>query len=363
MKMYKGFNKDLKCRDFQYEIGKTYEESTAELCESGFHACERPLDVFKYYAPGKMSRYCEVNLDDVSDQMSNDSKRCGKKISVKAEIGIAGLVRAQIQYVNEHTTMKHTDPKHATAGDFGAATAGESGAATAGESGAATAGQYGAATAGDFGAATAGESGAATAGESGAATAGEYGAATAGDFGAATAGESGAATAGKHGAATAGDFGAATAGESGAATAGKYGAATAGDFGAATAGESGAATAGESGAATAGESGAATAGDFGAATAGKYGAATAGKYGAATAGKYGAATSRGYVSVGENGCGLVRGENVKIKGGMGAILVIAVENDADYGIKEWKAFVVDGENIKPDTWYKLKNGDLVEVSE
>ena len=243
MKMYKGFDKDLKCRDFQYEIGKTYEESTAELCESGFHACERPLDVFKYYAPGKMSRYCEVNLDDVSDQMSNDSKRCGKKISVKAEIGIAGLVRAQIQYVNEHTTMKHTDPKHATAG------------------------------------------------------------------------------------------------------------------------ESGAATAGESGAATAGESGAATAGDFGAATAGKYGAATAGKYGAATAGESGAATSRGYVSVGENGCGLVRGENVKIKGGMGAILVIAVENDADYGIKEWKAFVVDGENIKPDTWYKLKNGDLVEVSE
>ena len=251
MKMYKGFDKDLKCRGFQYEIGKTYEESTAELCESGFHACERPLDVFKYYAPGKMSRYCEVNLDDVSDQMSNDSKRCGKKISVKAEIGIAGLVRAQIQYVNEHTTMKHTDPKHATAGDFGAATAGKHGAATAG----------------------------------------------------------------KHGAATAGDFGAATAG------------------------------------------------DFGAATAGKYGAATAGKYGAATAGKYGAATSRGYVSVGENGCGLVRGENVKIKGGMGAILVIAVENDADYGIKEWKAFVVDGENIKPDTWYKLKNGDLVEVSE
>ena len=291
MKMYKGFDKDLKCRDFQYEIGKTYEESTAELCESGFHACERPLDVFKYYAPGKMSRYCEVNLDDVSDQMSNDSKRCGKKISVKAEIGIAGLVRAQIQYVNEHTTMKHTDPKHATAGDFGAATAGDFGAATAGESGAATAGDFGAATAG------------------------------------------------------------------------KYGAATAGDFGAATAGDFGAATAGESGAATAGESGAATAGDFGAATAGKYGAATAGKYGAATAGKYGAATSRGYVSVGENGCGLVRGENVKIKGGMGAILVIAVENDADYGIKEWKAFVVDGENIKPDTWYKLKNGDLVEVSE
>ena len=347
MKMYKGFDKDLKCRDFQYEIGKTYEESTAELCESGFHACERPLDVFRYYAPGKMGHYCEVDLDDVSDQTSNDSKRCGKKIAVKAEISIAWLVSAQIQYVKEHTTMRHTDPKQATAGNSGAATAGKYGAATAGNSGAATAGTFGAATAGD----------------SGAATAGTFGAATAGKYGAATAGDSGAATAGKYGAATAGKYGAATAGNSGAATAGTFGAATAGDSGAATAGTFGAATAGDFGAATAGDFGAATAGDSGAATAGDSGAATAGNSGAATAGNSGAATSRGSVSVGENGCGLVRGKNIKIKGGMGAILVIAVENDEDYDIKEWKAFVVDGENIKPDTWYKLKNGDLVEVSE
>ena len=130
MKAYKGFDENLKCRDFQYEIGKTYEEPTSELCEKGFHACEYPLDVFEYYAPGNMSRYCEVDLDDVSDQMSGDSKRCGKKIAVKAEIGIAGLVSAQIQYVKEHATMKHTDPKQATAGDFGAATAGKHGAAT-----------------------------------------------------------------------------------------------------------------------------------------------------------------------------------------------------------------------------------------
>lgn len=68
IKAYKGFDKDLKCRDFQYEIGKTYEEPTADLCESGFHACEYPLDVFRYYAPGSMSRYCEVDLDDLSDK-------------------------------------------------------------------------------------------------------------------------------------------------------------------------------------------------------------------------------------------------------------------------------------------------------
>ena len=102
MKMYKGFDKDLKCRDFQYEIGKTYEELTAELCEKGFHACEYPLDVFKYYAPGNMSRYCEVDLDEVSGKKSDDSKRCGKKISVKAEIDIAGIVKAAVGFVMEN---------------------------------------------------------------------------------------------------------------------------------------------------------------------------------------------------------------------------------------------------------------------
>ena len=103
MKMYKGFDKDLKCRDFQYEVGNTYEEPTAELCEKGFHACEYPLDVFKYYAPGNMSRYCEVDLDEVSGKKAvEDSKRCGKKIAVKAEIGIAGLVKAAVDIVMEN---------------------------------------------------------------------------------------------------------------------------------------------------------------------------------------------------------------------------------------------------------------------
>ena len=131
----------------------------------------------------------------------------------------------------------------------------------------------------------------------------------------------------------------------------------------ATAGGCGAATAGDYGAATAGDCGAATAGDCGAATAGGCGAATAGDCGAATAGDRGAATSRGSVTVGVNGTGLVRGNGVKIRGGLGAILVIAEEEENSYDLAHWKAVVVDGKTVKADTWYKLMNGELVEAEQ
>ena len=113
--------------------------------------------------------------------------------------------------------------------------------------------------------------------------------------------------------------------------------------------------------ATAGNRGAATAGDYGAATAGDYGAATAGNYGAATAGDSGAATARGKASTGSNGLSVARGNNVRVKGGIGAILVIAEEGEDSYDIVDWKAVVVDGEVVKADTWYRLENGELVEV--
>ena len=107
----------------------------------------------------------------------------------------------------------------------------------------------------------------------------------------------------------------------------------------------------------------ATAGNRGAATAGDCGAATAGNRGAATAGNRGAATARGSASSGENGLSVARGNGVKVKGGLGAILVIAEENKYDYDIKDYKVAVVDGEKIKADTWYELKEGELVEVEE
>ena len=105
----------------------------------------------------------------------------------------------------------------------------------------------------------------------------------------------------------------------------------------------------------------ATAGDSGAATAGDYGAATAGDSGAATAGDYGAATARGKASTGSNGLSMARGNNVQVKGGIGAILVIAEEREDTCDIVDWKAVLVDGEVVKADTWYRLENGELVEV--
>lgn len=90
-------------------------------------------------------------------------------------------------------------------------------------------------------------------------------------------------------------------------------------------------------------------------------AATAGNHGAATAGYRGAATARGSAETGNNGLSVARGNDVKVKGGIGAVLVIAEENQYDYNIKDWKATIVDGKHVKADTWYKLVNGEFVEA--
>ena len=129
----------------------------------------------------------------------------------------------------------------------------------------------------------------------------------------------------------------------------------------ASAGLRGAASAGWRGAASAGENGAASAGEYGAASAGLRGAASAGRRGAASAGVNGAAVSKGSADVGENGIACVRGNGCRVKGGIGAILVIVEENEYDNDIKEWKVFVVDGQKIKADTYYTLKHGEIVEA--
>ena len=103
IKAYKGFDKDMKCRGFQFEEGKEYEEENAKLCENGFHACEAPMDCFNYYPPDK-SQYRVVELGEVTDEKSDDTKRVGKKIKIGARLKIAQVIEAQVEYVKEHST-------------------------------------------------------------------------------------------------------------------------------------------------------------------------------------------------------------------------------------------------------------------
>ena len=102
MKLYKGFNRDMTCRGFQFKEGETYEADRAELCESGFHACENPLDCFGYYNPAN-SVYHEVELD-ATDETGDDSKRVGKRIKIGAELSVANICKAHFEYVKERTT-------------------------------------------------------------------------------------------------------------------------------------------------------------------------------------------------------------------------------------------------------------------
>ena len=195
MKSYKGFNKDMTCRGFPFEEGKEYYEDNAELCKNGFHACLNPLDCFGYYVPAD-SVYHEVELDDVTEEKSVDSKVCGKRIKIGARLSVATICKLHFDFVKSQTTHTVEEVENS-----------------------------------------------------------------------------------------------------------------------------------------------------------------------ASAGECGAAVSRGFSEVGEYGCAVVRGNNVKVKAGIGAVIVIVNENYSNHNIKEWKVGVIDNKSLKPDTWYKLKNGEFVEVEE
>ena len=146
---FKGFNKDWQCRGFQFELGKTYEhEGKVEACASGFHACEHPLDVFGYYAPAG-SRFALVEQSGELSRESGDSKVASQKMTVKAELSIAGLVKAAIEYTSSRCKPVDPESPASSTGDRGAASStGNQGAASStGNRGAASStGDYGAAS-------------------------------------------------------------------------------------------------------------------------------------------------------------------------------------------------------------------------
>ena len=279
---YKGVNKDMTAHGgFKYEVGVEYEaKGDIKACNNGFHACEMPLDVFNYFPPAS-SRYFECEQSGDISKDSDDTKVASRKIKLGAEIGIPGLVKAQIEYVSKH--LDKSKPAATNTGYMSAATN------TGYRSAATNTGYRSAAT-------------------------------NTGDMSAAT-------NTGNRSAATnTGDRSAAT---------------NTGDRSAAT-----------------------NTGDMSAATNTGYRSA------ATNTGNRSAATNTGdrsaATNTGKGGVAIVTGYGSKARGTIGSAICICERgewNGNEYPLLAIKAGIVDGEVLKPDTWYTLKNGEFVEVEE
>lgn len=296
MKAYKGFDRDLKCRGFQYEIGKEYEEKEAEACEKGFHACENPLEVFRYYPPCDGNRYCEVEQDGELSKHGGDSKVASTKIKIGVELGLKGLIQAGVSFILDKVNWK---------ADAATNTDAQSAAVNLGYRSAAT-------NTGDLSAAMN------TGDRSAAVSTGDYSAVV-----------------------NSGDYSAAM-------NTGDYSAAVNSGF------QSAAVNSGiGSAAVNSGIQSAAVNSGF------QSAAVNSGTRSAAVNSGTGSAAE---VSNGDS-VAIVTGYNSKAKAGLGSAIVIAERGDWNgktYPLNNIKAAIVDGEKIKADTWYTLKNGEFVE---
>ena len=336
IKGYKGFDKDLKCRGFQYEVGKEYSTEKAVACNTGFHYCENPMDVLGFYAPcddtGNLNRFCEVEGSGDFDKSESD-KICCTHLKVKAEIGLQGLIKAGVKFILDR--VKWEDNKQSNTGDYSLAT---------------NTGDYSLATnTGDRSLATN------TGDRSLATNTGDYSLATnTGDYSLAT---------------NTGDYSLATniGDRSLAANTGYRSLATntgyrslatnTGDYSLATN--------------TGYRSLATNIGDRSlAANTGYRSLATNTGYRslATNTGDYSVATNTGNYSVasveGKESIVIVTGKASKAKGALGCWVVLTERGEWDgdtYPILDVKSFKVDGEVIKADTWYKLIDGKAVEV--
>ena len=134
---YKGFDKNMQCRGYQYAIGQTYtHDGKVAACESGFHSCEYPLDVFSYYAPGE-SQFAVVEASGEIARHSEDSKVASSSLTVKASIDLPGIISAAIEYTMSRANK--TKGNHNQEDSGAASNSGDSGAASnSGYSGAAS---------------------------------------------------------------------------------------------------------------------------------------------------------------------------------------------------------------------------------
>jgi hypothetical protein len=123
IKGYKGFNPDLTCRDFKYEVGKEYETDKAKTCETGFHFCENPFDVWGYYPPcnekGQLNRFCEVEGSGDIDNSHSDKIACSH-IKINAEIGLQGIINAGVKFIMDK--VSRSGSKKSNTGNYSAST-------------------------------------------------------------------------------------------------------------------------------------------------------------------------------------------------------------------------------------------------
>ena len=264
---YKGFNKDMTCKGFQYEEGKEYHEEEATVCEKGFHACEYPLDCFNYYTPVE-SVFHEVELGEDAHGDGNDTKKCSKSIKVGSRLDIAGIIKAAINY----TTKNCIDGK--------------------------------------------------SAGNRSALSGGYQSALSGGDQSALSGGDQSAISGGYRSALSGGDWSALSGGYR-SALSGGYRSALSGGYQSALSG-------------------------------GNWSAISGGDQ-SAISGGYRSALSGGNRSV------LRGGEECKYRGGLWSIFAAEIwDNGQLIGVK---TAVVDGENIKPDTWYQFDGKEFIESNE
>ena len=309
MKAYKGFNKDMTCYGgFQYEEGKSYHEDNAKLCNHGFHACEYPLDCFNYFPPAK-SVFCEVELDGITGEREGDTKICGTDIKIGAKMNIAGLIKASFDYVKVHCE------NNKVGGRKSVLTGGDRSALTGGYQSALTGGNKSSLTGGDRSALTGGYGSALTGGDRSALTSGYGSALTGGDR-----------------SALAGGYRSALAG---------------GDWSALTGGDRSALAGGYMSSLTGGDRSALAGGYMSSLTGGDRSALTGGYQSALTGGE--AAIMRG-------------GPQSKFKGSLWAVFACEIR-DNDDNLTGMATAVVDGKNIKPNTWYKCVDGKFVELED
>ena len=117
---YKGFDKDFKCRDFQYEVGKTYEmDGNIKCCGRGFHACESPMEVFDYYDM-LTSRFAEVEQSGKMDKEADSTKTCSSRIKIKAELKLADIINLGVEWLKEITMPSKIETNNSCNKDYSA---------------------------------------------------------------------------------------------------------------------------------------------------------------------------------------------------------------------------------------------------